>query len=162
MSSDDDLFLSYSPKKTDVFNSTGDLSSESYIEPIRVKGKRKEKQQDIVPGVSGFIPDFSSYERHQLIVESDVSHPTVSLTDQMRKENITQSDHIQNSVVVVAVEPKDHMIGGCPPSAFCSTPGPMNCFASSLLKVDSAVAPKAVSGDVLLNALQLVLWLLLW
>nr|CAH8860091.1 unnamed protein product [Trichobilharzia regenti] len=153
MSSDDDLFRSYSPKKTDVFNSTGDLFSESYIEPIRVKGKRKEKQQDIVPGVSGFIPDFSSYERHNLIVESDVSHPTVSLTDQMPKhnqENITQSDHIPDSVVV---EPKDHMIGGCPPVAFCSTPGPMNGFASSSLKVDGTVAPKTVSGD-LLNALQ--------
>ncbi|VDQ06867.1 unnamed protein product, partial [Trichobilharzia regenti] len=121
---------------------------------LYVSGKRKEKQQDIVPGVSGFIPNFSSYERHQLIVESDVSHPTVSLTDQMPKlnqENITQSDHIPNSVVV---EPKDHMIGGCPPAAFCSTPGPMNSFASSSLKVDGAVAPKTVSGDVLLNALQ--------
>ncbi|CAH8862811.1 unnamed protein product [Trichobilharzia szidati] len=153
MSSDDDLFRSYSPKKTDVFDNTGDLFSESFIEPIRVKGKRKEKQQDIVPGVSEFIPDFSSYERHQLIVESDVSHPAASLTDQMSKinqENITQPDHIPNSVV----EPKHQMIGGSSTAAFCSTPGPTNSFASSSLKVDGAVAPKPVSGDVLLNALQ--------
>uniref|UniRef100_A0AA85JBP0 Protein kinase domain-containing protein n=1 Tax=Trichobilharzia regenti TaxID=157069 RepID=A0AA85JBP0_TRIRE len=69
----------------------------------------------------------------------------------LNQENITQSDCIPNSVVV---EPKDHMIGGCPPAAFCSTPGPMNNFSSSSLKVDGAVAPKTVSGDVLLNALQ--------
>ncbi|CAH8576159.1 unnamed protein product [Heterobilharzia americana] len=153
MSSCEDLFQSPSIK-LGLCNTSSDLFGDSSSKLIRVKEKQNEKQVGINNVVS-LMPDFSSYEKHELVMESDTSHPAGSglqcQLSSVDQENVIPSDCIPNLVM----KTKPHQMASVSSAAFCSTPGPFNaCFTPRLPKVHSETAPKTVSGDFLLNALQ--------
>ncbi|KAH8858800.1 Serine/threonine-protein kinase haspin [Schistosoma japonicum] len=156
MSSCEDLFQSFSAK-IDISNISSDLFTDSSAKSLVVKKKTNDKQYNVVQNVATFIPDFSSYEKHELVVESDVSQPVSTclprqLSNGVEKNVVSPANSSSN----LAVETQSHhSISVTLSGAFCSTPGPSNyCPTSKFLGHTHNLAPKSVSGDVLLNALQ--------
>ncbi|KAK4468269.1 hypothetical protein MN116_008103 [Schistosoma mekongi] len=146
MSSCDDLFQSFSAK-VDISNISSDLFTDSSTKSLGVKKKTNDKQNNVVQNVAAFIPDFSSYEKHELVVESDVSQPaSICLPRQLSNDvekNVVSPDNYPSNLDVI------------PRGAFCSTPGSSNyCSTLNLFGHTHNLAPKSVSGDILLNALQ--------
>uniref|UniRef100_A0A095AT89 Nucleolar GTP-binding protein 2 n=1 Tax=Schistosoma haematobium TaxID=6185 RepID=A0A095AT89_SCHHA len=155
MSSCEDLFQSFS-RKLDISNISSDLFSDSSTKSLGVKlEKRKDRQDRVTHKVGELIPDFSSYEKHELVVESDLSNHTSSFHYQLancKKERNTPPEYLPN--LVVKTKPYDICISSS--TAFCSTPGPSNSLSTlkSHKNAHDLPAPKIVSGDALVNTLQ--------
>ncbi|CAH8588926.1 unnamed protein product [Schistosoma guineensis] len=154
MSSCEDLFQSFS-RKLDISNISSDLFSDSSTKSLGVKEKRKDRQDRVTHKVGELIPDFSSYEKHELVVESDLSNHTPSFHYQLancKKERNTPPEYLPN--LVVKTKPYDICISSS--TAFCSTPGPSNSLSTlkSHKNAHDLPAPKIVSGDALVNTLQ--------
>ncbi|XP_018646803.1 kinase, putative [Schistosoma mansoni] len=155
MSSCEDLFQSFS-RKVDISNISSDLFADSSTESLGVKlEKPKDKQNRVIHSVGKLIPDFSSYEKHELVVESDISNHTSCFHHQIanrNEERTTPPEYHPNLVV----KTKSYDIFNSSSAAFCSTPGPSNSLSTlkSLKNTHDLPAPKIVSGDVLVNTLQ--------
>ncbi|CAH8529428.1 unnamed protein product [Schistosoma turkestanicum] len=153
MSSCEDLFQSFT-NKVDISEISSDLFSNSSAKSLQIKKKPKDKPDHVKHCCVGeLIPDFSSYEKYELIVESDLGdHQTSSCN----KENTTSSDNLPlNSIVKHQIH--DIGISSSAAAAFCSTPGSANILPtlnSQKKNVYDLTAPKIVSRDALLNTLQ--------
>lgn len=132
-----DLFATLEPNELTNFSSLGDFHSGSGIRSIRAKERQLLPESIPRQALLYKFPDFSSYERHELVVESEnnvevgppSSGPLFGLNKKLSALSIAHTRNEDNTPPVFnTITERDGI------NVFCSTPGPTFFSRRNLVK----------------------------